>query len=627
VIKGEGVGMEMRGGEDVEETHVGEMMQQQQETEKQHPGYPEKQLQEMKLLLNVLSLVSRSVPVPNQLIEKVSSIALNGAAHNLKEEEEEEQHDCLQMPPPPADQSGDCCVVGTTTSCDKDAAAAAPPPPPPIAPDIEEGLKVCKKDKELQPAAAAAAEGINLLTEAVENEEEEEENEEGKEFPSFFMPGQLLAEFEEAMAEQQSRYKSAALLRREQKERIQRRLTQRSRELQEDSPLYADEKVRQRNLVEQQSLKLMHLQQKVRNDVVAELYLQQTCADPRTHLFDWGLMRIRRRGISSSHFGGPLYAAAAGVSQLSGPHATEADERLRRKREAERQRRLEEEERVRETTRKRKFFNELLNVSREYLLQSQATSKRRKQRNDGIQAWHGKQRQRATRAERLRFQALKSDDQEAYMRLVEESKNERLTTLLSRTDDLLQRLGAMVQQQKNAEPEDTFTKKDKVQRERGSTTGGVHPPPKDAATNAKDTQNNTEIVDMVAVGAAAKKRDLLEGQRQYNSAVHSIEEIVSMQPAMLVGGQLRQYQIEGLQWMLSLYNNNLNGILADEMGLGKTIQTIALLAYLLENKGVAGPHIIIAPKAVLPNWAHELTTWAPSLTVVMYYGRAEERTQ
>ncbi len=627
MIKGEGVGMEMRGGERVEETHVGEMMQQQQETEKQHPGYPEKQLQEMKLLLNVLSLVSRSVPVPNQLIQKVSSIALNGAAHNL-EEEEEEQHDCLQMPPPPADQSGDCCVVGTTTSCDKDAAAAAaaPPPPPPIAPDIEEGLKVCKKDKELQPAAAAAAEGINLLPEAVENKEEEEEKEEGKEFPSFFMPGQLLAEFEEAMAEQQSRYKSAALLRREQQERIQRRLTQRSRELQEDSPLYADEKVRQSNLVEQQSLKLMHLQQKVRNDVVAELYLQQTCADPRTHLFDWGLMRIRRRGISSSHFGGPLYAAAAGVSQLSGPHATEADERLRRKREAERQRRLEEEERVRETTRKRKFFNELLNVSREYLLQSQATSKRRKQRNDGIQAWHGKQRQRATRAERLRFQALKSDDQEAYMRLVEESKNERLTTLLSRTDDLLQRLGAMVQQQKNAEPEDTFTKKDKVQRERGSTMGGVHPPPpKDAAANAKDTQNNTEIVDMVAVGAAAKKRDLLEGQRQYNSAVHSIEEIVSMQPAMLVGGQLRQYQIEGLQWMLSLYNNNLNGILADEMGLGKTIQTIALLAYLLENKGVAGPHIIIAPKAVLPNWAHELTTWAPSLTVVLYDGRAEER--
>lgn len=80
---------------------------------------------------------------------------------------------------------------------------------------------------------------------------------------------------------------------------------------------------------------------------------------------------------------------------------------------------------------------------------------------------------------------------------------------------------------------------------------------------------------------------------------------------MLEGGQLRPYQLEGLQWMLSLYNNNLNGILADEMGLGKTIQTIALLAYLVEQKGLNGPHIIIAPKAVLPNWAHEFQTWAP----------------
>lgn len=63
--------------------------------------------------------------------------------------------------------------------------------------------------------------------------------------------------------------------------------------------------------------------------------------------------------------------------------------------------------------------------------------------------------------------------------------------------------------------------------------------------------------------------------------------------------------------MLSLFNNNLNGILADEMGLGKTIQTISLIAYLMEYKDVTGPHLIVAPKAVLPNWIHEFTTWAP----------------
>ncbi|KAG2691723.1 hypothetical protein I3843_08G021100 [Carya illinoinensis] len=63
--------------------------------------------------------------------------------------------------------------------------------------------------------------------------------------------------------------------------------------------------------------------------------------------------------------------------------------------------------------------------------------------------------------------------------------------------------------------------------------------------------------------------------------------------------------------MLSLFNNNLNGILADEMGLGKTIQTISLIAYLMEYKGVTGPHLIVAPKAVLPNWIYEFSMWAP----------------
>jgi SNF2 family DNA or RNA helicase len=43
------------------------------------------------------------------------------------------------------------------------------------------------------------------------------------------------------------------------------------------------------------------------------------------------------------------------------------------------------------------------------------------------------------------------------------------------------------------------------------------------------------------------------------------------------------YQIEGLQWLLSLWENGLNGILADEMGLGKTIQIISLIAHLRLN--------------------------------------------
>ncbi|XP_068658270.1 probable ATP-dependent DNA helicase CHR12 isoform X2 [Aristolochia californica] len=112
----------------------------------------------------------------------------------------------------------------------------------------------------------------------------------------------------------------------------------------------------------------------------------------------------------------------------------------------------------------------------------------------------------------------------------------------------------------------------------------------------------------------------LKRRKQRNDGVQ-----VTEQPSMLQGGELRSYQLEGLQWMLSLFNNNLNGILADEMGLGKTIQTISLIAYLMENKNVEGPHLIVAPKAVLPNWVNEFSTWAPGIMTVLYDGRLDER--
>lgn len=41
------------------------------------------------------------------------------------------------------------------------------------------------------------------------------------------------------------------------------------------------------------------------------------------------------------------------------------------------------------------------------------------------------------------------------------------------------------------------------------------------------------------------------------------------QPALVTGGVLRDYQLAGVEWLISLWENGLNGILADEMGLGK----------------------------------------------------------
>ncbi|XP_074494911.1 putative global transcription activator SNF2L2 isoform X3 [Sebastes fasciatus] len=106
----------------------------------------------------------------------------------------------------------------------------------------------------------------------------------------------------------------------------------------------------------------------------------------------------------------------------------------------------------------------------------------------------------------------------------------------------------------------------------------------------------------------------------YYGVAHAVIERVEKQSTLLINGLLKHYQVQGLEWMVSLYNNNLNGILADEMGLGKTIQTIALITYLMENKRINGPFLIIVPLSTLSNWVYELDKWSPSVVKIAYKG-------
>ncbi|ORY89162.1 putative chromatin remodelling complex ATPase chain [Leucosporidium creatinivorum] len=98
-------------------------------------------------------------------------------------------------------------------------------------------------------------------------------------------------------------------------------------------------------------------------------------------------------------------------------------------------------------------------------------------------------------------------------------------------------------------------------------------------------------------------------------------------PAYVKGGQMRDYQVQGLNWMVGLHYNGINGILADEMGLGKTLQTISFLGYLKFHRGIHGPHLVIVPKSTLDNWAREFERWVPGFNVVMLRGGKEERAQ
>ena len=194
---------------------------------------------------------------------------------------------------------------------------------------------------------------------------------------------------------------------------------------------------------------------------------------------------------------------------------------------------------------------------------------------------------------------------------------------------------------------------------------------------------------------------------------------LTVQPSVIKGGKMRDYQMQGLNWLIHLYDNGISGILADEMvrhpcllvlqaglsasqdvacmgisrcltpqcwpepmhfvggmhvladcllemavaealspppsrggtppatfnterqrwmppappdcngvplqGLGKTLQTISLLGYLHEYRGITGPYIVIVPKSTLHNWMNEFRKWCPVLRATKFHGNQEER--
>lgn len=89
------------------------------------------------------------------------------------------------------------------------------------------------------------------------------------------------------------------------------------------------------------------------------------------------------------------------------------------------------------------------------------------------------------------------------------------------------------------------------------------------------------------------------------------------------GNILRDYQLEGVNWLTFCWITNRNCILADEMGLGKTIQSIAFLIELFEY-GFKGPFLIIVPLSTLGNWQREFDQWS-NLNVILYHGSAKSR--
>jgi superfamily II DNA or RNA helicase len=92
-------------------------------------------------------------------------------------------------------------------------------------------------------------------------------------------------------------------------------------------------------------------------------------------------------------------------------------------------------------------------------------------------------------------------------------------------------------------------------------------------------------------------------------------------PKFKTGHALRDYQIQGINWLIESYLSGKNGILADEMGLGKTIQCVAFLEHLRREEGMRGPFLIVAPLSTLTHWKREAEGWT-DMNAVVYHDAA-----
>ena len=255
------------------------------------------------------------------------------------------------------------------------------------------------------------------------------------------------------------------------------------------------------------------------------------------------------------------------------------------------------EQEKRKKMKQRAFINEMFVCNAEFLEFHKRKLKNLKKIGNNvklqIELMRKKDQQEIDNDMKERLEALRAQNVDVYIDILKKAKDQRIMELLEETDNFLKEIGAKVVESK----------------------GGVQ----EVVVPSLPKPENTEYDVNLSMMRTQNYNSM------YYNFINQNVEIISEQPSLLEGGQLKNYQLIGLQWMISLYNNKVNGILADEMGLGKTIQTIALFCYLMEHKQNFGPFLVVVPLSTLTNWKIEFEKWAPSIKKVIYKGTPQER--
>lgn len=114
----------------------------------------------------------------------------------------------------------------------------------------------------------------------------------------------------------------------------------------------------------------------------------------------------------------------------------------------------------------------------------------------------------------------------------------------------------------------------------------------------------------------------LEVDKKWKEQVKKIKEAQAITPKVpsTLQAELRNYQIDGFQWLARLAHWGVGACLADDMGLGKTLQALAII---LERASQA-PTLVVAPATVTRNWVMEAEKFAPTLKPILFGGKDRE---
>ena len=435
--------------------------------------------------------------------------------------------------------------------------------------------------------------------------------------------------------------------------RIQTNISIRIQQLEKCLQNLTQEHLRTRIMIELKALKLLNFQRQVRSEIITCMRLDsilETGNNPRVY------KRPKQFGLRE----------ARTTEKLEKQQKAEIDRRRRQKHQ--------------------EYLNAILNVAREFKEFHKSVQLKTNKLARSVLSWHQnserEQKKEQEKRERERMRRLMNEDEDGYRKLIDEKKDKRLAYLLSQTDAYIISLVNLVKEhqtdlkKKKMEKKQTyFFPEEKTSlhiKVKNSTTGEVkdgqdaplaseldawlernpgwqavprevsddedeettHLPETTVSIPAPtaEEQEKGVVEDETVVKEVLNKAKQATEDDEYHSSTdsyyaiaHRVRERVTKQSALLVGGTLKPYQIQGLEWLVSLYNNHLNGILADEMGLGKTIQTIALITYLMEVKKVNGPYLIIVPLSTLANWVNEFEKWSPAISTIVFKGNPQIR--